>query len=162
VERAYGPDKQSVLQRLRRLYYSSYAGAGGAQFDRVIAEQAGAGAGAPPLDAQMISPDTLDGLYETNVVLLPDGQLLDVSHVLAGLDLKTSGTTFKAATAEVGDNITMMGVVTWAGDLASWLLKYIKAAGARGEDEGPPPADPVLSAAQKVDLLSDMDAQALA
>ncbi|HEV2097338.1 MAG TPA: DUF4157 domain-containing protein, partial [Stellaceae bacterium] len=122
VERAYGPDKQMVLQRLRRLYYSSYSGKkGGAVFDRVIADQAGADG--PPLDARVISTAALDGLYETNVVRLWSGELVDVSHVLAGLDLKTAGTTFKAGAAEaLGIVASFLGVVTWTGDLASWFL----------------------------------------
>ena len=157
VERAYGPDKQSVLQRLRRLYYSSYSGKG--EYDRVISEQAGAGGSSqPPLDALMIGTAAIDGLYETNVLRLPDGELIDVSHVLAALDVKTSGITFKAAGAELFVGIKWLGVVTWAGDLASWMANYIEKD--RASPEGPPPpADP---APQKVDLLSDMDAQVLA
>ena len=158
VEKAYGPDKQMVLQRLRRLYYSSYAGAGGASFDQAIAEQAGA-QGAP-LDALHISTDALDGLYETNVVRLRDGQLVDVSHVLAGLDVKTAGTTFKADVATALYDVSWLGVVTWAGDLASWFLKWVDQF---LTGKLPTPAeDTPLKAAQKVDLLSDMDSQILA
>jgi hypothetical protein len=120
VERAIGPDKQAVLQRLHRLYYSKYSGTAGAEFDRVIADQAGAGSDAPPLDTRMISAAALDGLYETNVLRLRDGALIDVSHVLAGLDLKTSGITFQAGAAETVYNVSWLGIVTWASDLASW------------------------------------------
>jgi hypothetical protein len=158
VERAYGPDKQSVLQRLRRLYYSSYSGKKG-EYERVISAQADAGGtDQPPLDARMIGTDAIDGLYETNVLRLPDGELIDVSHVLAALDVKTAGITFKATMAEPAIGIKWLGVVTWAGDLASWMANYIQADRARAA--GPPPmADP---APQKVDLISDMDAQILA
>lgn len=154
VERYVGPDKQTVLQRLRRLYYSKYSGAAGAEFDLVIAEQAGAGSG-PPLTTQMISAAALDGLYETNQVELKDGSLVDVSHVLAGLDLKTSGITFKAAGAEAVYNVSWLGIVTWAGDLASWFVKWLTNTEAS-------PTPPALQAAQKVALLSDMDGQVLA
>jgi len=157
VERATGLDKQSVLQQLRRLYYSKYSGKG--QYDRVISEQAGAGGNSQtPLDTRIIGATAIDGLYETNVLKLPDGELIDVSHVLAALDLKTSGMTFEAKGAEKAIGIKWLGVVTWAGDLASWMANYIEAD--RKSPEGPPAgADP---APQKVDLISDMDAQILA
>ena len=157
VERATGLDKQSVLQQLRRLYYSSYSGK--SPYDRVISEQAGAGGNSEtPLDTRIISPAALDGLYETNVVRLPDGELIDPSHLLAALDVKTSGITFKAAAAEPGIGVKWLGVVTWAGDLASWMANYIEAD--RKSEDGPPAgADP---APQKVNLISDMDAQILA
>jgi hypothetical protein len=157
VERAYGPDKQSVLQRLRRVYYSSFSGKKG--YERVISAQVDAGGtDQPPLDARMIGTDAIDGLYETNVLRLSDGELIDVSHVLAALDVKTAGITFKATMAEPVIGIKWLGVVTWAGDLASWMANYIQAD--RSSPTGPPPtADP---APQKVDLISDMDAQILA
>jgi len=158
VERAYGADKQAVLQRLRRLYYSSYSGKGGTDFDRVIADQAGATG--TPLDALHISTSALDGLYETNVLRLRDGALIDVSHVLAGLDLKTSGLTFEGGGGEAAYNVSMLGVVTWAGDLASWFANWV-AQFLTGKLPTPSEAGP-LEADQKVDLLSDMDAQVLA
>jgi Domain of unknown function (DUF4157) len=161
VERAYGPDKQAVLQRLRRLYYSSYSGnTGGAAFDKVIADQAGAGG--PPLDARAIPATTLDGLYETNVLRLWTGALVDVSHVLAGLDLKTAGITYKASVAEALDVVSFMGVVTWTGDLASWFLNWIAGLGSAAPSFGPGSFSAAEFAAQKVDLLSDLDAQAVA
>lgn len=160
VERAIGPDKQVVLQRLRRLYYSKYSGAAGAEFDRVIADQGVLSSGNPPLDTQTISATALDGLYETNVLRLPDGTLIDVSHVLAGLDLKTSGTTFKADVAEAAYNVSWLGVVTWTGDLASWFIKWVTQF-LDGTLPIPSAAD-ALMAAQKVALLSDMDSQILA
>jgi Domain of unknown function (DUF4157) len=156
VEHTTGLDKQSVLQQLRRLYYSSYSGK--PQYDEVIAEQGAGGNSQTPLDTRRIGLTAIDGLYETNVLRLPDGELIDVSHVLAALDVKTSGLTHKAAMAEGPIGIKWLGVLTWAGDLASWMANYIK--DDRKSPEGPPPpADP---APQKVDLISDMDAQILA
>ena len=152
VERAYGPDKQQVLQRLRRVYYSGYSGKG--EYDSVIAHLEGTG-GDAPLDARLIPLDVIDSLYETNVLRLPDGELIDVSHVLTALDTKTAGLTDKAGGAEGLYGVDWMGVVTWAGDLASWFVNWI--------DKRPDPS-PASSraAAQKVDLISDMDGQILA
>ncbi len=181
VERAYGKDKQVVLQRLRRLYYSTYSGAAGANFDRVIAEQAGAGD--EPLDTIRISTQAIDGLYETDSLRTPTGETVDPAHVLAALDVKTAGITFKASAAEALYDVKWTGVVTWAGDLASWFVEWIKQRRKLDEtpstepatDAGPPeetgglsPSDIKLldtlaaSKAAKEDLLGDMDAQVMA
>lgn len=184
VEAGYGPDKQMVLQRLRRLYYSSYSGKAGAKFDKVIAEQAGAGD--EPLTVLMAPAAAVDGLFETDDVTTPDGKTLDPGHILAALDLTTAGSTWKAGMGEVAVGTTMLGVVTWAGDLASWWLEWLDQMKKIHEaprpeptgpatEEGPPdevggdPAlDPALwerigrSKASKEDLLGDMDAQVLA
>lgn len=184
VERAYGPDKQMVLQRLRRLHYSSYSGRAGAKFDTVIAEQAGAGG--EPLTILIAPARAVDGLYETDNVVTPDGKSLDPGHILAALDLKTAGGSWKADMGEVAVGTTMLGVLTWAGDLASWWLEWVQQAKTIHDapvpestgpatDEGPPherggdPAmDPALweqigrSKVSKEDLLGDMDAQILA
>ena len=184
VEQGYGPDKQMVLQRLRRMYYSSYSGKAGSKFDRVIAPQAGAGD--EPLTIPQAPAAAVDGLYETDNVVTPDGQTLDPGHILAALDLKTSGLTWKAEGAEVAIGTTMLGVVTWAGDLASWWLEWTQQLKKIHEaprpeptgpatEEGPPDevgGDPALAIAlweqigrskvSKEDLLGDMDAQVLA
>jgi hypothetical protein len=157
VERAYGPDKQQVLQRLRRIYYSGYAGKG--EYDSVIAHLEGTG-GDTPLDARLIPLGVIDGLYETNVLRLPDGELIDVSHVLTALDTKTAGITSKAGAAEGLYGIDWMGVVTWAGDLASWFVNWIDKLPS-GKKPDPSPASS-RAAVQKVDLISDMDGQILA
>lgn len=184
VERGYGPDKQMILQRLRRLYYSSYSGKAGAKFDKVIAEQAGAEG--EPLTILMAPAAAVDGLFETDDVITPDGKTLDPGHVLAALDLKTAGTTWKADLGELAASTTMLGVLTWVGDLASWWLEWTQQAkkireAPRQEPTGPateagPPdevgGDPALdiglweqigrSKVSKEDLLGDMDAQILA
>ena len=184
VERGYGPDKQMVLQRLRRLYYSSYSGTAGPKFDRVIAEQAGAEG--PPLTVLMAPAAAVDGLYETDVVVTPDGRKLDPGHILAALDLQTAGATWKASMGEIADDTTMLGLVTWTGDLASWWLEWTieamkmhdaprTAPTGPATEEGPPDeagADPALDPrlwekigrgkAPKDDLLGDIDAQVLA
>lgn len=152
VERAYGPDKQQAMQRLRRLYYSGYSGK--PEYDSVISHLRGTG-GDTPLDARLIGPTALDGLYETNVVRLPDGELIDVSHVLAALDLQTAGVTFTAGGAAGAFDVDWLGVVTWAGDVASWFLNAI-------EQLLTGKSTPTSAAAQRVDLVSDMDAQILA
>jgi hypothetical protein len=157
VERAYGPDKQQVLQRLRRIYYSGYAGKG--EYDSVIAHLEGTG-GDTPLDARLIPLGVIDGLYETNVLRLPDGELIDVSHVLTALDTKTAGLTVKGGAAEGYYGINWLGVVTWAGDLASWFVNWIDKLPS-GKKPDPSPAGS-RAAVQKVDLISDMDGQILA
>jgi hypothetical protein len=167
VERSYGRDKESILQRLRRVYYSSYSGKSGGIFEGVIAEQTAAQR--EPLDTRLISTDAVDGLYETNVLQLPNGQLIDVSHVLAGIDVKLSGPTSKGRMGAGWYDVSLLGAVTWVGDLASWYLNELMLpspdsqlrpgdddTGARGTFSA------TELAAQKVDLLSDMDAQILA
>ena len=171
VERGYGPDKQMVLQRLRRLHYSSYSGKAGAKFDKIIAEQAGAGG--EPLTVLKAPAAAVDGLFETDEVTTPDGKTVDLGHVLAALDLKTSGSTWKADMGDIAaGGAPMLNVVTWAGDLASWWLEWVQqvkklyAAGQTGPPD--PAADSTLletvgrSKASKEDLLGDMDAVVLA
>ncbi|HLO28827.1 MAG TPA: hypothetical protein VK249_06815 [Anaerolineales bacterium] len=184
VEDGYGPDKQMVLQRLRRLYYSSYSGKAGAKFDKVIHDQAGAEG--PPLDVLSAPAEAVDGLYETDTVTTSHGEVIDPGHILAALDLQTAGTTWKADLGELADSTKMLGVVTWAGDLASWWVEWTRRAKQIHEaprkeptgpatEEGPPDevgGDPALdlglweeigrSKASKEDLLGDMDAQVLA
>jgi hypothetical protein len=116
--------------------------------------------GDAPLDARLIPLGVIDSLYETNVLRLPDGELIDVSHVLTALDTKTAGLTSKAGVAEGLYGVDWMGVVTWAGDLASWFVNWIDKLPS-GKRPDPSPADS-RAPAQKVDLISDMDGQILA
>lgn len=185
VEAAYGPDKQAVLQRLRRLYYSSYSGKTGSEFDRAIEDQAGAGG--PPLDSRFVGTSVLDRLYETDTVRTRTGDVLDPGHILAALDVQLSGLTTQAAAAEAVYDVRWGGIMTWTGDLASWFVEWsqqVRKALATppppptgpATDEGPeserggggPVSDPALfttvgaSKASKADLLGDMDAQVLA
>ncbi len=99
VERGYGPDKQMVLQRLRRLHYSGWSGKAGTKFDKVI--DVIAGAEGEPLTIPQASAAAVDGLYETDNVVTPDGKTLDPGHILAALDHKVAGGTFKANMGEV-------------------------------------------------------------
>ena len=184
VERGYGPDKQMVLQRLRRLHYSSYSGRAGTKFDKVIDENVMAQG--EPLTILQAPAAAVDGLYETDDVVTPDGRKLDPGHILAALDVKTAGTTTKATAAEKLYDTNMVAVLTWVGDLASWWLEWTQQARKIHEtppppetgpatDEGPasergpdPAMDPVLwekigrSKVSKEDLLGDLDAQVLA
>ncbi len=185
VEAAYGPDKQAVLQRLRRLYYSSYSGKTGSEFDRAIEDQAGAGG--PPLDSRYVGTSVLDFLYATDTVRTRTGDVLDPGHILAALDVGQSGLTTQAGAAEAVYDVRWAGIVTWTGDLASWFVEWsqqVRKALATppppptgpATDEGPeserggggPVSDPALfttvgaSKASKADLLGDMDAEVLA
>ena len=163
VETAYGPDKQAVLQRLRRLYYSSHSGAAGAKFDQAIAEQAGAGSG-PPLDTLQVGEITLDGLYETDTVRTLTGDILDPAHILAAIDVRLSGTTTKGAVAEAAYDAPWTGIVTWTGDLASWFLEWSQQIRNRPGAAGDATLWQRVGATKvaKDDLLGDMDAQVLA
>ena len=136
VEMAYGPDKQAILQRLRRLYYSSYSGKAGAKFDQAIAGQAGAGSG-PPLDMLHIGASTLDMLFETDTVRTLTGDILDPAHILAAIDVRLSGVTTKAGVAEAAYDAPWTGIVTWTGDLASWFVEWSQQI--RAEMAKPPP-----------------------
>lgn len=189
VEAGYGRDKQAVLQRLRRLYYRATTGgaggAAGANFDRVIAPQAGAEG--EPLDTTRVSAAALDGLYETDGIVLPGGQQVDQTHILAGLDTAVAGVTTEAGAAAAIYDVPWTGIVTWTGDLASWFVEWLHqrklrddAAAARPTTEAteagpvnetPMPGDPHdgqlllevgKSKTAKDDLLGDMDAQNLA
>ena len=123
VEHAYGSSNEVVLQRLRRLYYSSYGGALGDKFDAVIGDQPDAGG--PPLDSRSISIEALDGLYETGTVRTPDGDSIDVSHILAILDLKTAGKSIRAVGASELRDVDWAGVLTWTGDLAWLFIQWV-------------------------------------
>ena len=184
VERGYGPDKQMILQRLRKLHYSSYSGRAGAKFDKIIDPIAGAEG--EPLTIPQAPAAAVDGLYETDNIVTPDGKTIDPGHILAALDLKTAGTSWKGEAGEIAAGTNMLGVFTWAGDLASWWLEWVIQAKKIHEtpppeptgpatDEGPlherggdPAMDPGLwekigrSKVSKEDLLGDLDAQILA
>jgi hypothetical protein len=141
VEHAYGSDSQAVLQRLRRLYYSAYGGPLGEQFDAVIAEQGGADG--VPLNSLMISFEALDGLYETGTVRTPTGDVIDVSHLLAVLDVKTAGASGRAMAAEPIFDVRMSGVLSWTGDLAWWFVQWVEK---RHELDATPSTEPATEA----------------
>lgn len=156
-------NQEDAMQHLRRLYYSSFSGGGG-KFDTVIQTY---GAGKAPLTTAQISPDALNGLYETNAIVTPAGNQVDVSHLLAGLDVIVSGTTIKADAAEVGYGVDFAGVLTWAGDLASWFEAWLEEMAKQGIPADPGVRESLLLAtanknSSKDDLLGDMDAQVVA
>ncbi len=181
AETAYGVDKEAALQRLRRIYYSTYSGKAGTKFDRVIeAEQGGH---EPPLDVRIMSPrrrrrTVRDGCGRH---ARPPGGRRGPHPCRArprGL-----GRELPAGVGEAAYDVKMAGVVTWTGDLASWFLEWTQEVKkihstppppptGPATDEGPPsevggdPAmDPALwerigaSKASKDDLLGDIDAQ---
>jgi hypothetical protein len=184
VEKGYGADKQMVLQRLRRLYYSSYSGTAGKKFDEAIEDQPTAGG--EPITTLAVPAWVLDALFEVDTVKTPAGHDIDPRHILAALDVQTSGVRTKAAAGAAVYNASWLGIVTWTGDLASWWLDWsdkVKAIYATpppaptgpATDEGPPSevgGDPLVdqglfdqvagSKASKHDLLADMDGQILA
>jgi hypothetical protein len=184
VEKGYGADKQMVLQRLRRLYYSSYSGTAGRKFDQAIEDQPGAGN--EPLTTLMVPAYVVDALYEIDTVKTLAGQSIDPRHILAALDVQTSGVRTKAAAGAAWYDASWLGIVTWTGDLASWWLDWSDKVKAIYATPSPPPTGPATeegppsevggdplhdqalfdqvggSKAAKEDLLADIDGQVLA
>jgi hypothetical protein len=130
VEAKYGASRAEALQRLRRLYYSDYTGGAGPRFDAVIA--AAPGAKSAPMTTSDLPLAVVNGLYETNAIATPSGSMIDVSHVLAGLDVHVQGAGFQAGIAEARFGVNFEGVLTWVGDLASWLIEAKNAVAKRG------------------------------
>jgi hypothetical protein len=168
VEAKYGGARAETVQRLRRLYYSNYTGGAGPRFDAVI--QGAAGASGVPISSADVRLDVLNGLYETNAIATPNGSLVDVSHILAGLDVHIQGPGIKAGAGELRFDVNFEGVLTWVGDLASWFVEAKNAVIKRQQG-----GDPISSSDQiaillglasskvaKDDLLGDVDAQAMA
>lgn len=163
VEIAY-PGSRNVVQRLRRLYYSDFTGGVGPKFDAVIATEHQSDL---PLRSPPISQSTLDGLNETDFIVTPGGDQVDVSHLFAGLDVHLAGVGVQASAASVKYNVDFTGVLTWAGDLASWFVEWQsqlrKKEAATGSLSEPERHSLLLQLANskvaKDDLLGDLDAQ---
>ena len=168
AEAAYGGGKEAFLQRLRRLYYSGFTKGAGGKFDSVISTSH---AGDAPMTSPPMPKDALDRLFETNYITTPAGTKVDISHVLAALDLAVAGTSFKAGVGELVKGVDFRGVLTWSGDLASWFVEWqdqLK----KTEDSRHQCLTPdaelklLLSLAErkvsKDDLVGDMDGQAMA
>jgi outer membrane protein OmpA-like peptidoglycan-associated protein len=168
VEVAYG-DREDVVHRLRRLYYSSFAarapkamnpsGTAGPRFDRLIA-----GSDAPaPLTSPPLSLAALNGLFETDSIQTPAGESLDPSHILPALDLELQGASRTGGALGIVSGAPLIGVFTWTGDLGSWFIDWIDQ---KRKQPGANDLSLLLSRVNsKVsldDLLSDMDAQIMA
>lgn len=123
VEAVYGANKEAMLHRLRRLYYSKFTGGVGPKFDQVISPS-GMDDDAAPMTSPPVPLEALNGLYETNFIITPRNTRLDVSHLFAGLDVEVSGTGFKADVGAARYGVDWGGVLTWAGDLASWFVEW--------------------------------------
>jgi hypothetical protein len=166
VQKAYGARSKATLQRLRRLYYSSYTGGAGPRFDTVINNAPNAG------DAPMLVPelplDVINGLYETNAIVTPNGSQVDISHVLAGLDVHVQGGGLQAGVGEVRFGVNFEGVLTWVGDLASWFIESKEEVKKRGgtsvsrSDQVTILLGLVNNKCAKDDLLGDLDGQVMA
>lgn len=166
VEAKYGAGRAETLQRLRRLYYSQVTGGAGPRFDAVIAAAPGAG-GAPMTTLDLPVP-VINSLYETNAIATPNGSLIDVSHILAGIDVHVESVGLKAGVAEARFGVNFEGVLTWVGDLASWFVEAKNAVAKRGgatvshSDQVAILLGLANSKAAKDDLLGDVDAQVMA
>jgi hypothetical protein len=155
VEAAYG-DREDVIHRLRRLYYSSLSGTAGPKFDQLIAGQDDP----PPLTSPPLSLTALNGLYETDSVETTAGESLDPAHILPALDLALQGASPVGTGIEYVSDAPLTGVFTWTGDLASWFHDWIDQKRERpGLLDVPLLLSRVNSKVSRDDLLSDMDAQ---
>ncbi|MEM6928938.1 MAG: hypothetical protein AAF602_18510, partial [Myxococcota bacterium] len=167
VESVLGDD-EATIRALRRLYYSKRSGAAvGKKFDNLIAPPRFE---TPMLSSPRVPPAVLDGLYATKAITTPRGDVVDVSHLLANLDLRLSGRGYHATGAMLRFGIDWSGAVTWLGDLASWFVEWNHQR-RKAEQSGEPWPEhehlPRLMAMQPAkvdidDLLADLDAQVLA
>ena len=110
VEAKYGASRAETLQRLRRLYYSDYTGGAGPGFDKLIRNEPGAGG--PPMTTSDLPLAVINSLYETNAIVTPNGSQVDISHILADLDMHVAGGGIKAGAAEVRFGVNFEGVFT--------------------------------------------------
>lgn len=110
-----------ICQRLRRLYYSSFTETWKPQtsklFDKLIAAQTTYTD--PPLTTDHVDSATLDGLFSTSVITTARGDLVDVSHIWAAVDLALSGQTAYARTGQAVVDSEYEALFTWSGDLGS-------------------------------------------
>jgi hypothetical protein len=86
----------------------------GTPFDAVI----GSRAGTDYLDTQPFVPDRWQLLKDYQAVRAPDGRLVDLHHLLVGLDVlrRPEILSKEFATLDIGSN---WGAATWAGDLGA-------------------------------------------
>ncbi len=164
VEAIYG-DREDVVHRLRRLYYSTHAargpeelnpsGGAGPKFDRLIA-----GGQPAPLTSPPLSLDALNGLFETDAIQTAAGETLDPTHVFAALDLQLQGASALGGGLEMVSGAPLAGVFTWTGDLGSWFIDWL------AQKKEKPTEDDIALLLSRVnnkvsldDLISDMDAQ---
>jgi hypothetical protein len=114
----------------------------------------------------VVPATTIDRLFETSAITTPRG-VVDVSHLFAVLDLRLTGATTTAHAGAVRYGLSLEGMLTWLGDLASWFMQWDLDRGAADAAGTPWPASDHLAhlialAATKVDkddLLGDMDGQ---
>lgn len=164
VEAVYG-DRENVVHRLRRLYYSSHAargprelnpsGSAGPKFDRLIASSQQAPLTSPPL-----SLEALNGLFETDAIQTATGQTLDPTHIFAALDLQLQGPSTLGGALQRISGAPLAGVFTWTGDLGSWFIDWLDQKKAKpNEDDIALLLARVNAKVSLDDLISDMDAQ---
>ncbi len=174
LEDAYvGVTPGELYQRLRRLYYSPPSGVGG-KFDTVIGtnEYCSADIDRPvTAGGTLTSPlslDMLNVLFATNTVITPAGNHVDPSHWYAPLDIRYNGLGF-IARGPMAD-VPWSGLVTWAGDLASWWSEWetrreaLEVNGVRltAAEREALLDQSFANRVTKEDLLADMDAQIFA
>jgi outer membrane protein OmpA-like peptidoglycan-associated protein len=164
VEAVHG-DREDVVHRLRRLYYSTHAARGpkelnpsgnaGPRFDRLIA-----GGQPAPLTSPPLSLEALNGLFETDAIQTAAGETLDPTHIFAALDLQLQGPSALGGGLQTISGAPLAGVFTWTGDLGSWFIDWL------AQKKKDPAADDIALLLSRVnnkvsldDLLSDMDAQ---
>ena len=104
----------------------------------------GAGPGIP------LTTPAQEDLFSHQVVVTPAGQMLDVGHVITGLEAATAPTPTSRA-IEQTSGCSMLAAVTWSGDVGKALHDYL-ADGGQGD-----PAAYFAREAPPEDLLGDVD-----
>jgi peptidoglycan hydrolase-like protein with peptidoglycan-binding domain len=116
-------DPAATAQRIRMMYYGRAAGSL-SLFDALISSNS-QWAGAP-LTTNDVPQDTLDGLMGTGWVSVGVNQerrhLVDISHVWILLDAALNGLGWLGLAADLATSV--LGVISWTGDLASWWTEY--------------------------------------
>ena len=168
VEAVYG-DREDVVSRLRRLYFSEFvarapegmnaAPVAGPRFDQLIA----GAESAAPMTSPPLSLTALDGLFGTDTVRTPAGESIDPSHIMPALDLELQGASVIGKGGGVVGGVDLLGLFTWTGDLGAWFVEWMDQKRAQpGADDMKLLLSCVSIRTSLDDLLSDMDAQIMA
>ncbi len=156
-----------TVQRLRRLYYSSFTavfkGATASSADEIMDDVMAAEA--PPLTTDHISERALNGLFGTRSVRTARGLDVDIGHVWMVADWLVNGGSLMAR-AYLDSELSAL--FSWAGDLGSAVKAFRDHESVRVADDVPSTAikkqvllDAVKEFAAKDDLLGDLDAVVL-
>lgn len=97
-----------------------------------------------------LTTDEQRALFANQVVVTPAGRRIDIGHVITGLEAATAATP-TSRTVEMVTGCSMVGSVTWSGDVGQALHDYLRAGGTDN------PAPFYDAEASEEDLLGDLD-----